>query len=75
MKVFIDQNLCTGHGRCYTLSPELFESDQEGFVVSRGTTVDVAVESEAAARRAANACPEDAIILIDDTSDTVRGAS
>ena len=35
MKLTIDAGLCTGHGRCYTLSPDLLSYDDEGFVTER----------------------------------------
>ncbi len=30
MKVILDTTMCTGHGRCYTLAPEVFAPDDEG---------------------------------------------
>ncbi len=30
MKVVVDTDACTGHGRCYTLAPEVFEPDDQG---------------------------------------------
>ena len=30
MKVRVDQEKCQGHGRCYALAPDLFESDDYG---------------------------------------------
>ena len=30
MKVILDTEKCTGHGRCYTLAPEVFASDDQG---------------------------------------------
>src|SRR5579885_2746606 len=30
MKVVIDGERCSGHGRCYSLAPEVFEADDEG---------------------------------------------
>ena len=41
MKLTIDAAMCTGHGRCYTLAPDLLSYDDEGFVTERGTTVEV----------------------------------
>ena len=35
MKIQIS-TACKGHGRCYTLAPQLLESDDEGFVTIRG---------------------------------------
>lgn len=64
MKITIDTERCTGHGRCYSLAPELFDADDEGY----GTAVGdgrVAPEQEDAARRAVNNCPERAITLSD----------
>ena len=61
MRIKVDAELCSGQGRCYTVSPELFESDDEGFVVQRGTEFDVAPEHEEAARLAVASCPEGAI--------------
>jgi ferredoxin len=63
MKMTVDRDLCSGHGRCYALAPDLFESDDEGFNSFRGKTVDVASDQEEIARRGANACPERAISL------------
>jgi ferredoxin len=64
MKLRIDANTCTGHGRCYALAPELFEADDDGYgaVLHDG---DVPPGQEDAARRAVNNCPERAISLED----------
>ena len=61
MRLQIDASRCTGHGRCYTLAPALFDCDDEGF----GHVVDeeVTPEQEADARRAAASCPERAVLL------------
>ena len=36
MRVRIEAELCTGHGRCYSLAPDVFGSDDDGrgFVIS-----------------------------------------
>jgi len=65
MKLTIDAAMCTGHGRCYSLAPDLLSYDDEGFVTERGTTVDVPVGMEASARDAALSCPEGAIAIDD----------
>jgi ferredoxin len=65
MKIRIDEDLCSGHGRCYSLAPDVFAArDDDGFgeVIGDGT---VAPELEAQARKAAANCPERAV-LIDD---------
>lgn len=66
MRVELDRERCTGHGRCYALAPSVFDADDEGY----GTVLagDVPAGSEEAARRAAANCPERAITLIDDAS-------
>lgn len=64
MRIRIDRSLCTGHGRCFTLAPEVFDCDEEGFSVVRTETIPH--ELEAAARRGAGACPERAIVACDD---------
>ena len=65
MKLTIDAEMCTGHGRCYSLAPDLLSYDDEGFVTERGTTVEVPVGMEASARDAALSCPEGAIAIDD----------
>lgn len=62
MKVRIDSDRCQGHGRCYSLSPELFDSDDYGdaVVLVEG---DLPAELEGAAQRAAANCPEHAVII------------
>lgn len=60
MQLRIDADRCTGHGRCYSLAPDLFEPDDEGHgVVLHGG--DVAPGQEENARRAVANCPEHAI--------------
>jgi ferredoxin len=62
MKLRIDAEMCTGHGRCYALAPEVFEPDEDGHgVVLHGGAVSPGHED--AARRAANNCPERAITV------------
>jgi ferredoxin len=59
----IDREMCQGHGRCYTLAPELFDCDQDGdgFVTTPWLTAD----GLSAARSALMACPERAISIRD----------
>ena len=63
MKILIDANRCTGHGRCYSLTPGLFDADDEGY----GTVLADQVESGSplaeGAERAIRNCPESAIRL------------
>jgi ferredoxin len=64
MKVRVDREKCTGHGRCYMLAPEVYEPDDEGSCVIPNEQV--APEHVEIARRAALNCPEDAIEISED---------
>jgi ferredoxin len=66
MRVTVDAHLCSGHGRCYVLSPELFTSDDDGYCAERGTSWEVPAELEDRARLAVESCPEGAIALATD---------
>ena len=35
MRIEVDVELCTGHGRCYSLAPEVYEADDEGYCATR----------------------------------------
>lgn len=61
MKLRIDAEACTGHGRCYTLAPELCDSDDYGH--GRVTVDQVSPELRDQARLAESNCPERAITL------------
>lgn len=61
MQVSIDHDVCTGHGRCYTLAPAVFDSDDAGYGVVR--VDDVPPELEDDARAAVRNCPERAISI------------
>lgn len=63
MRITVDRALCTGHGRCYVLAPEVYDADDEGYSVVRAEAV--AAEHEEAARRGASNCPEDAIAVLE----------
>jgi ferredoxin len=62
MRVRVDQERCQGHGRCYSLAPDVFESDDVGNGVERNGG-EVAAEHEAQARLGALNCPEGAVVL------------
>lgn len=63
MRILIDPKLCTGHGRCYVLSPALFVDDERGYgqVIGDGT---VDTSQQADATRAVEGCPEQAISVV-----------
>jgi ferredoxin len=64
VKISIDFDKCTGHGRCYTLSPSLFIDDERGYGQAKGDGT-VASEQLEDAKRAVHSCPEHAITLED----------
>lgn len=64
MKLHVDTDLCRGHGRCYTLAPNLLEDDDEGYVTVRGQEITVPADQVDDARNAAGSCPERAIALL-----------
>jgi ferredoxin len=66
VKLTVSADLCTGHGRCYTVAPDLLTYDDEGFVSIKGQTIEVPAGQEAAAREAEMACPEGAITITED---------
>ena len=57
------QQGCTGHGRCAVMAGELYEVDDDGYNLHRGSTIDVPPGLEDAARYGAKVCPERAIVL------------
>lgn len=66
MKLLIDPDVCTGHGRCYSLAPDVLACDDEGYVTPRGEPIEFPAEQHAAAEEIVGSCPEQAITLIDD---------
>lgn len=64
VKTVIDDDRCTGHGRCYAVVPALFDADDMG----RGTLIvqdELTDEQVQEARTAELNCPERAISLVD----------
>lgn len=65
MRYLVESDLCTGHGRCYSLAPEVYDADDDGFNADRGAVIEVQQDSEANAVLGAKSCPERAIMLRD----------
>jgi ferredoxin len=63
MKLQIDFEKCTGHGRCYSLAPEVYEPDDVGH--STLVSEDVPAELEHKARLGVENCPEQAISIVE----------
>ncbi|MDT5146856.1 MAG: ferredoxin [Mycobacterium sp.] len=60
-RVSLDADRCTGHGRCYTLAPDVFDADEVGHCAV--LIEDVSGDLEAQARTGEQNCPEGAITL------------
>jgi ferredoxin len=61
VRIVLDSDLCTGHGRCYSLAPELFDTDDEGHSVLLASEVPDGLESQA--WLAVQNCPERCISI------------
>lgn len=61
MRIVLDAEVCTGHGRCYTLVPELFDADERGHCVVLREEVDG--DDLQLARNAVDNCPERALTV------------
>jgi ferredoxin len=57
----IDQEVCAGHGRCYTLAPESFTADDSGYGVASGRAEDGRDPGRLSRLQAS--CPEQAISI------------
>jgi ferredoxin len=64
IRVHVDEQRCEGHGRCYSLAPEVFAPDDvgEGREIGDGS---VPPELARQARLAVANCPERAITIED----------
>ncbi len=67
MRVRVDRNLCIGLGNCVALAPTVFEFDEEG----KAVVLDPATVSGDALLEAAESCPYNAIIILDDEGNQV----
>lgn len=62
MKIEIDAEMCSGHGRCQAAAPELYKLDYDGYNEERGRgPIEVPPGLEKAAEAGEWACPESAI--------------
>ena len=61
MHIRLDADRCQGHGRCYMLAPDLFDSDDFGHCVLLVDEVPAGREDDA--RTGVENCPEQALSL------------
>ena len=64
MKMKIDEELCTGHGRCAHFAPNVFRLDDDGYNADRGGTVEIAPGEERNATMGMKSCPERALSIV-----------
>jgi ferredoxin len=63
MRVAVDADVCTGHGRCYALAPDVFGPDDFGHCEILVADGQVPEGLEAQARTGRDNCPELAITI------------
>jgi ferredoxin len=63
MKIGVDNQLCSGHARCYAVDPQFFTIDEYGYC-NIGASKDV-VGDEQLALEGINACPEGALHVVE----------
>lgn len=57
----LDADRCVGHGRCYSLAPDVYDADDVGHSIL--LLADVSGPLEVQAATGAQNCPEEAITL------------
>ncbi|MGF7123214.1 ferredoxin [Rhodococcus sp. BE178] len=62
MRVNVDMSSCQHYGQCVFAAPEVFDLDGDGKLQYRG---DAAEDQRAAVEAAADACPMQAITIVD----------
>lgn len=62
MKIRLDSERCTGHGRCYVLAPDVFDEDDRGRCVLLRATVPGELRERA--RAGVESCPEHALAIV-----------
>jgi len=61
MRIRLDTERCQGHGRCYSLAPDLFDSDDLGHCVL--LVDEVPQGREQGAKSGVENCPEQALTI------------
>lgn len=64
LRIVIDREICTGVANCTGIAPDIFELDEE----NKAVVIDPYGADEATIRRAAEECPQQAIILEDEAT-------
>ena len=62
IRVAIDTERCTGHGRCYSLAPAVFDAADDGH--GRVIVAEVPDALAEGAHLARLSCPEEAVVVV-----------
>jgi ferredoxin len=65
MRVRLEKSRCVGHAQCYAVDPELFPIDDMGYSILEDHAV--RPDDEQRTRDGVAACPEQALILDEET--------
>ncbi|MDP3674724.1 MAG: ferredoxin [Novosphingobium sp.] len=66
MKMKIDEELCTDHGRCAHFAPNVFRLDDDRYNADRGGIVEISAGEEKNATMGLKSCPERAISIVEE---------
>ena len=64
MRISVDKEKCFSSGNCVFTVPDVFDQDEEGYVVTLQTTPPTELETRV--REAAHTCPAGAISILED---------
>ncbi|MDO5500044.1 MAG: ferredoxin [Propionibacteriaceae bacterium] len=67
MRVQAIERLCIAAGRCLAVADDLFELDEDGFVLD--AVIDVPADREDAAFQAVVLCPSKALVILDESDE------
>ena len=57
---------CSGHGRCWMLSPRIYTATEDGHNSAAGSVINVPPSGEREARVGVDSCPEGALVVIEE---------
>lgn len=63
MRIDVNRELCSGHGRCWTLAPDVFDADDDGYCAT--ISIEVRPGHEQEALKGVRSCPERAITAVE----------
>jgi len=63
-RIEFDQSRCVGHAQCYAAAPDVYELDDNGYLLPPPNVIDESLRDSAIA--GASACPEGVLKVFDD---------